>query len=662
VADAARTLRPEIQALRALAVALVVVYHLWPAALPGGFVGVDVFFVISGFLITSLLLREVDARGTVSLSGFWARRARRILPAALLTLLFCALATALVVPRVYWQQFFGDIRASTAYVQNWHLASAAVDYMAADNAPSAVQHFWSLSVEEQFYVVWPVVILLARRRAAALATLTAASLAYSIYATAANPAAAYFVTPTRAWEFGAGGLLAMAPALRHGRAALSWAGLAAIGVAAGTYGASTPFPGYTALLPVAGALAIIAAARPSWPLTIAPVQFLGDISYSVYLWHWPLIVLAPFAFGHVPRLGIVAATLLVAWGTKLLVEDPVRASRFLLAHRPRLTLSFAVAATVAVIVVAETGVTYVRGEARAAERREQKLLASKPTCLGAAARDPVRPCSNPRLRTVVVPAPIEAARTPNAWCERVSALDCRFGVPHPRGQFAVIGDSHAQHWRAALQVVARARRWRGHSITRSGCELSLAPKPLPEPARSQCIAWNKAVPRWLANHPAVHTVYVAEKVPAAGELSFAAAERGYAAAWRALPASVTRIVVIRDTPEVLPGGETLACVDRAMSAHRDAARACAVPRAKALAPDPAAAAARRMRSKRVRVLDLTRFFCDRRRCYPVIGGVLVYKDMHHLTKAYARTLGPYLLSSDDRAARAGARAARARSR
>ena len=204
-------LRAEIQALRALAVALVLVYHLWPAVLPGGFVGVDVFFAISGFLITSLLLREAERAGSVSLRAFWARRARRILPAALLTVLVCALATIALVPLTRWQQFFAEMRASTAYVQNWKLAGDAVDYLAAANAPSPVQHYWSLSIEEQFYLLWPGLIgvavrvtrgrpVQARRGAvtAVLAAATGLSLAYSIAHTSADPAAAYFVTPTRA--------------------------------------------------------------------------------------------------------------------------------------------------------------------------------------------------------------------------------------------------------------------------------------------------------------------------------------------------------------------------------------------------------------------------------------------------------------------------------
>ena len=310
-------MRPEIQALRAAAVLLVVICHLWPAALPGGYVGVDVFFAISGFLITSLLLREIDRTGRLSLSAFWARRARRILPAALATVLFCAVATAIFVPINLWPQFFAELRASTAYVQNWQLASTAVDYFAASDLPSPVQHFWSLSVEEQCYLVWPVLLVIAvavsrsrparlRRRmlVIAIAAPTLLSLAFSLSQTRSNPQAAYFVTPTRVWEFGAGALLALlppvdrAPALFH--SVLSWVGLGAIAVAAIAYSSTTAFPGHAALLPVLGALAVMQAGvpthrwAPSAAMQLRPVQYLGDISYSVYLWHWPLIVLAPF--------------------------------------------------------------------------------------------------------------------------------------------------------------------------------------------------------------------------------------------------------------------------------------------------------------------------------------------------------------------------------
>jgi peptidoglycan/LPS O-acetylase OafA/YrhL len=211
-------MRTEIQALRAAAVALVVAYHLWPSAVDGGYIGVDVFFVISGFLITGQLLRAAERDGRVSLADFWARRARRILPAALVVLAFCAVATKLVVPETQWQRFLDEVVASAAYVENWHLANTATDYLASDDASSPVRHFWSLSVEEQFYVVWPLLIMLAlaisntrRSIAAVLGTVTVASFVYGVIATANSPADAFFITPTRAWEFGIGGLLALLP-------------------------------------------------------------------------------------------------------------------------------------------------------------------------------------------------------------------------------------------------------------------------------------------------------------------------------------------------------------------------------------------------------------------------------------------------------------------
>jgi peptidoglycan/LPS O-acetylase OafA/YrhL len=671
-------LRGEIQALRAVAVGLVLVYHLWPAAMPGGFVGVDVFFAISGFLITSLLLREADRAGRVSLAGFWARRARRILPAALVTVVVCALATVAFVPLTHWQQFFAEMRASTAYVQNWQLASDAVDYLAAANAPSPVQHYWSLAIEEQFYLVWPVLIAIAlvvtrgapmraRRRMVTLvlATATALSLVYSVVHTTADPAAAYFVTPTRAWELGAGALLALAAPFDRSPAAvrsvLSWVGLAAIAVAAVTYSGATPFPGHAALLPVLGTLAVIRAGTPDrrWAptgaMTLAPVQFLGDISYSVYLWHWPLIVLAPFVVGSDAtgvRIAILAITILAAWLTKRFVEDPARTTPLLTRRAPGWTLAAAGAATAAVITVTALGTSHVQGAERADALATQRVLDSHPRCFGAAARDPRgRRCVNPRLKRTVVPTPLQAAKRPNAPCDVIersgSVSVCAFG-PRPAratATIAVIGDSHAAHWRAALERVVAARHWRGLSITRTGCALTAAPPPLDGRALSRCRQWNREVPRWLARHREVGTVFVAQhsgsKGVRPGQPEFASEVAGYREAWDALPPSVRRIVVLRDTP-TMPG-TTPTCVEQAMSDHRDAATACAAARRVALPPDPAVAAAAREGTARVRTIELSRFFCDDRRCPAVIGGALVYKDVSsHLTDVYAATLGPFL--------------------
>ena len=262
--DRAANYRPEVQALRALAVAIVVVYHFWPTVLRGGFVGVDVFFVISGFLITGGLVRESLSTGRLTLGAFWSRRIRRLLPSALIVLAATAIATALLLPRNTWIDTFRQITASALYVQNWVLASDSVDYLASENAASPVQHFWSLSVEEQFYIAIPVLmaitLLVVRSRARLrkpalvilLATITVVSLAYSAYATQKSPASAYFETTTRAWEFALGGLLVFVPVgasrfFPAVRAVVGWLGWVGILVVAVTYNNQTPFPGVAAL-------------------------------------------------------------------------------------------------------------------------------------------------------------------------------------------------------------------------------------------------------------------------------------------------------------------------------------------------------------------------------------------------------------------------------
>jgi hypothetical protein len=253
---------------------------------------------------------------------------------------------------------------------------------------------------------------------------------------------------------------------------------------------------------------------------------------------------------------------------------------------------------------------------------------------------------NPALRLQVVPTPAEARARGNLACG-LSRFDgalhlCGFGVrpAHARETVALVGDSHASHWRAALDVVARRRGWAGISLAHAACPLSTTIyAALPSPDRGRCLAWNRQVRRWLAAHPAIHTLIVSA---IAGGPTYAKvdAQAGYLDAWRALPRSITTLVVIRDTPKARLS--TADCVSAAMSAHRPAGIACRLPRARALPPDPAVAAARRLTGRRVRIVDMTRYICDARWCHPVVGGALVYKDDNHLTEVYARTLGPYL--------------------
>jgi hypothetical protein len=277
--------------------------------------------------------------------------------------------------------------------------------------------------------------------------------------------------------------------------------------------------------------------------------------------------------------------------------------------------------------------------------------AADPPCFGAAARDARRPCENPRLRYTVTPDPAQAEGAPNAPCTRTTLAGlvhpCAFGAePSATGRtIALIGDSHASHWRAALAVVAKAKGWHGLSITT--CPLSKAVKRFDEPQRTHCVRWKRAVFRWFRRHPEVQTVFVSQIASPTGVVAppgadvRAAEVAGYVRAWRTLPRTVRRIVVLRDTPHARSA--TSRCIRRAVAAHRRPGPACALPRSSAVKLDTAVVAARRVHSPRVQVVDMTRFFCDRTRCYPVIGGVLVYKDANHMTELYSRTLGPFLL-------------------
>ncbi|MFL5894029.1 MAG: SGNH hydrolase domain-containing protein [Thermoleophilaceae bacterium] len=284
----------------------------------------------------------------------------------------------------------------------------------------------------------------------------------------------------------------------------------------------------------------------------------------------------------------------------------------------------------------------------------------EPRCFGAASHDPAKPCNNPALRSMVSPTPRAARNRPNAPCTILDNSDplhvCAFGTPPSRASatIALLGDSHAMHWRAAVERVARAKHWYGLSIALGGCPYSTATRVIEEPLRSRCIERNREVPDWFRQHPEIHTVFVtgisgAKWMLAPGESQFAGQMNHYLEAWAALPASVTHIVVIRDTPKALPS--TRGCIERARAKGQDAGIACRMPRRAVLNQDPAVVAAQvateQFGSTRFDIADLTRYFCDRRWCEPVIGGALVQKDVNHLSSVFVSTLGPYLLHQVD---------------
>ncbi|MBM7805796.1 peptidoglycan/LPS O-acetylase OafA/YrhL [Geodermatophilus bullaregiensis] len=676
-----RTFLPEVQALRALAVLLVVVYHLWPNRLTGGYVGVDVFFVISGFLITSHLSRELDRTGTLSLRGFYARRARRLLPAALLVLLVTALACAVLLPVNRWATTAGDVLASTFYVQNWALAGRAVDYSASQDAASVVQHYWSLSVEEQFYAGWPLLVLLlvalARRTRSGrslllpgIAAVTAASLAWSVYWTAAAPAAAYFQTPTRVWELGVGAVLALALGgartaawLRTGTlrpVVLRWAGFAAIAVAGVTLSSASPFPGYLALLPVLGTAAVIAAGDTgprdpsSWLVALRPTQFVGDVSYAVYLWHWPVIVLAPFALARplvlTDKLLVLAGCLVLAWLTRLAVEQPAQQWR-----RLRRPLVVGVATVVAMAVVSSVAAWqwYRVGVEEAAARAALAAVVDDP-CFGAGSLAPdATGCADvhgpPASLTLTEDdAPWFADPACDVAAGRTDAdlaiTTCRYGSEPPTRRVALVGDSHAEHWRGALHELAREQNWELVEILRGACPVTEASVLAFQGSGTDtagCARWGAQVTDWLTTQDvdAVVTSSFTTAFTFGGEGadSLEAGVRGFTATWSTWLDAGLNVYVLRDIPRMALGH-----VPECLQANPDDPLECARPRSEAVVPDAATVAAERTPSPGLRLVDLTDLFCDRTTCYTAIGRAVVYWDADHLSAQYSRSLAPFL--------------------
>jgi peptidoglycan/LPS O-acetylase OafA/YrhL len=671
-------MRQEIQGLRAVAVLLVLLFHLWPNRLPGGYIGVDVFFVISGFLITSLLLREVDRTGTVSLVGFWARRLRRLLPAAYVVLVASAIGVLLWVPRLLWEQFFGEILAAALYVENWRLALDSVDYLAAQNSPSPAQHYWTLSAEEQFYLVWPLLVLLGLWLAArglrgvtrpralfgVLATTTAASLGYSLWITATDPAWAYFVTPARAWEFGAGALLAFAPSATRllgarTRAGLGWVALIGLLVCSLVLDASTPMPGTAALWVVATSMALIWVEAPDVPwaasrlLVLRPARFLGDISYAIYLWHWPLIILLPYVTDHplttLDKLSVLLATIGASALTKRWVEDPVRAARRFGLARARPTFAYAAVGAVALTALCVVPRVEVARDIERTEQAARRLVEESPPCFGAAARDPqAKGCPNPDLANTLVPTPAAAAKDYPQYSEcyaqmyRAPLVPCHFGkrragVPH----IAVVGDSQARVMMTMVEEMVDAGQVTADLLVQGACPWSTSrTNPATQEGRS-CAAFQSRLQPLLERTAQDYDFILTTARTTIMPVGKRERVTGLAEAWTRVTRLGVPVVVLRTNPQTVSiKANPNFCL--AEVSVEEANKRCSLDRGKWLDQwyDALSAAARR--TPDAKVIDLTRFYCDEKSCPVVIGGVAVYADTNHLTVTYARTLAPYL--------------------
>ncbi|MET8760218.1 acyltransferase family protein [Lentzea sp. NPDC004782] len=674
--------RTDVQALRAIAVLAVVVNHFWPDGLTGGYVGVDVFFVISGFLITSHLDHEIIRTSRVRLARFYARRVRRLLPAAFLVLAFSVVTAYFLLPYPRWTATAEESFAAAYYWENWLLAAKSVNYSAQSQAASLVQHYWSLSVEEQFYLFWPLLLVglfkLGRRSwvVTGVAVLGTLSLGLSVYYTAVSPSAAYFITPVRVWEFAIGAGVALASTrlvLPRAAAELAaFAGLAMIIATAFLYDDHTPFPGSPALVPAAGTgLVIISGMRAGrqWhtPLTASrPVQFVGDISYSLYLWHWPVVLLAPFALsglvdgstlGTPWRLGLLALSLVLAWATKVLVEDRGM-SWGPLTRSTKLTFGgMLVGITVVAVLAGGLQWTYLRHVAQA--ERDPAAGRNSP-CHGAGAMIAANGCATPfgPARVTVMGPANEYWRwapecAPEEWVTlgayKHNMATCDFsGGSATAEKVWVVGDSHAQHWQPAIFEIARARKWVLRISYLGGCPFAdvriseFRGGSVTGQEAERCANWSKRVTDMIADDKPslVVTSFFSRREIVDDKSGRSQAEQyraGLQPLWRKWTDAGIHVVVLADPPF----NEEVRSTD-CVTLNPANPELCAVPRELAHPTDPMVQAARTAANPGVTLIDLTDYFCDRQKCYAVVGNVAVYYDLNHLNSEFSRSLAPVI--------------------
>ncbi|TCL84412.1 MULTISPECIES: acyltransferase family protein [unclassified Rathayibacter] len=647
--------RRDIHGLRAVAVGLVVLYHAGVPFLGGGYVGVDIFFVISGFLITSHLLTQLERNGRLDLASFYARRVRRILPVAFFVLVFAVIGSLVFLPPLRVWDAMRDAAASALYVPNVLFAYVGTDYLA-ETAPSPFQHFWSLGVEEQFYLFWPLVLWLVyrltrgvgRRFSLVIGALVALSFALGLVLTTISQPWAFFSLPTRAWELGVGGLVALAvsrsftPFSSAVNAVLGWLGLGLILGAGSLFDSSTLFPGYAALVPTVGAAMIIWSGsahiqRPWGPIVVLgarPLQFVGTISYSMYLWHWPLLVI-PAAASLTPLpiwtgLAIAALTVPLSWLSHRYIEEPAQKRGPLARARPRASL---IAALVTSLVVASASLgSGVVSDARPLDsgRSAAPVSFSPQPSFSRSVPDNMVPS----LRGAEQSNPAIYSDGCHLDYAATDVQNCVFGDPDSLETVALFGDSHAAQWFPALLDWADRVGVRLETYTKSACPSADVSTQLLGNVYSACAEWREKVTTKLAGEEVgllILANYSRQEVLTSDDKSIADS-------WReGVESTISRIgaekaAVIRDTPFM--GTSPAIC----LSVHLDDSEQCSVRRAAAENPivdraETAAAAA-----VGAALIDVNDYLCSATVCGPIIGNVLLYRDAHHLTVEASRML------------------------
>lgn len=704
-ADTARTappdarFRPDIEGLRAVVVLAVVLFHANTPGVGGGFVGVDVFFVISGFLVTGILWRAAAAAESVGLVRFYAARARRLLPAAGVVAVATAIGAAVLLPPLQARQVLGDGIASVLYAGNYRLALRGTDYLAGDTSPSPFQHFWSLGVEEQFYLLWPVVIAatawFARRRrigSAAvfpylivLAVIAALSCTISLIWTRTLPPWAFFSLPTRAWELGAGGMIALSASVwsrlpKSIATPAGWIGLGMIVAACIQLNGKTPYPGTAALLPALGTTLVIVSGCAETRfgvgrgLALRAMRAIGRVSYSWYLWHWPVLLLAPYVLGHQLGLGGSMGAVMMAGGlamlTLWLVENPVRFAAPLRESAARSLACggaiTAVASGVALILLVLIPVPVGRGAAAAA------LTLTTPAAPAASSADvrdaAVRQLTAQTQATVAASAEIRAVPsnlTPSladapgdktaafgdgcvrSWRD-VGQAECASGDPDSATTVALVGDSHAAMWQPAFEPIAAQRHWRLETMAKVTCPLLSLPITSPYLGReyTECEQWRgQILTRLQAERPRLIVVSMSRRYGA--DFGFTSYDQAWIDSLNRLVgqlrATGAAVLVLGSIPD--PHTTVPVC----LSEHIDDATACTPARPVAVNDTGIAAEQAAATVGGGQYADLTPLFCTAARCPLIIGDNLVYRDDNHLTVSYARTLGPVIAALTDRA-------------
>ena len=715
--------RGDIEGLRAIAVIAVLAYHAKLGPFHGGYIGVDVFFVISGFLITSLLMRDLGASGATALPTFWARRARRLLPGSFAVLIATLVAGRFILDPLAQRDLMRDGIAATTFTANIVFAHRQNDYLAAQLAPSPLLHFWSLALEEQFYIFWPILLLGAtaiRRRlrwfpTALIGSLLTVSLVLCIRLTPHHQPASFFLLPTRAWELLAGAALAIAtPAIGKipgpVRAIGGWLGLCAIAVTAWRFSDLTLFPGALAILPVAATVLVLAAgtgtsgrAAPGIILDRGPLTWIGTRSYGIYLWHWPVLVLAAARFGPltvVERVGTLALVVGLAALSYRFIENPARRSVWLSA-RPRRSLAFGGALgftgaglAIAMLVmspsltggsdaaapalvlpstttvatpqlpaasappglvpsapttitpteltpttISPTTITPTTAQPSSAEMIASIVAANAATLQQAAITDSVPANLTPSLGSARSDKPVIYADGCILSNGKVSAKDCVYGDTASAHTIVLFGDSHAAQWFPALQEMSLRNHWRLDVLTKKGCPT--ADIPIADPARGpECGPWRKLVLARLAEEHPDLVIMSAYRYSTTSAVIGSSPDE----VWRnGMQTTLDHVRPLAGNVLVLGDTPTpLSDVPGCVASHPRHVTACMNHRSAAIKPGRLSVELDVATAHDAWFVPTGDWLCSTSDCPVVIGNLLVYRDNSHITTAASRWLEPYL--------------------